>query len=408
MSKILLLSMPSHGHMNPLLGLAAQLIKKGEEVAFFTSVEFKEAVEEIGAEFEYYKEDLNLFKKRTAAPPDSSPAAETQKPKPGLIGAFLNPVKFIDAILDDIKGRNFDYLVCSAAYPYATVIGQILNIPVVSSYAVFATIKELMDKNTPGKGLMGLSAEFTDEFKTVRQDLIEKYQVQIPENIIDLLFNKGDLNIIYTSKYFVPHPENYDDSFIFIGPPIFDKKYNVDFPFEKLEGKKVVYISLGTIFGNHSADLNQLFFDSFADTDAIVVMAAYDVELSKYKVPDNFIIRSFVPQLELLKYATVAITHAGMNSIGDLLYHKVPFVSVPLGADQFYMANRAQELDATIVLDVDTLTPDILTDAVEKVLTTPTYRENIEKISDSFIEAGGYKKAVEEIFELKKLKGLTG
>lgn len=408
MSKILLLSMPSHGHMNPLLGLAAQLIKKGEEVTFFTSVEFKGAVEGIGAKFECYKEDLNLFKKRPPAPPDSSITTETQKPKPGLVGAFLNPGKFIDAILDDIKGQKFDYLICSAAYPYATVIGQILNIPVVSSYAVFATIKELMGKNTPGKGLMGLSTEVMDEFKTVRLTLIEKYKVQIPENIMDLMFAKGDLNIIYTSKYFVPHPENYDESFIFIGPPIFDKKYNVDFPFEKLKGKKVIYISLGTIFGNHSANLNQLFFDSFADTDTVVVMAAYDVDLSKYKVPNNFIIRSFVPQLELLKYATVAITHAGMNSIGDLLYHKVPFVSIPLGADQFYMANRAQDLGATIVLDVDRLTPGILTDAVEKVLTTPTYKQNIKKISDSFIEAGGYKKAVEEIFELKKLKGVTG
>ena len=398
MSKVLFLSIPSHGHMNPTLGLAAELIRQGETITFFSAEEFRATIEEIGAEFKCYKEDLNLFQKKSSG---------------GLAAAFLQPEKFIFDLLEQIKDYKFDYIVYSAAYPYAHVIAQILKIPAVSSFAVFATLQELLPKHnlteaplSKGKGPMGMSPEVMEGFKEVRQSLIGQYQVEIAEDMFQLLFNKGDLNIIYTSKYFIPHLENYDDSYIFIGPPVYNKKYTVEFPFEKLEGKKVIYISMGTIFSNHSAELNQLFFKSFADFDGVVVMAAYQVDLSLYEIPDNFIIREYVPQLEILKYTTVAITHSGMNSIGDLLYHKVPFVAIPLGADQFYLANRAQELGATIVLDIKNLTTELLKDAVQKVLTNPDYLKNINKISDSFIQAGGYEKAADEIFKLKKEKGI--
>jgi MGT family glycosyltransferase len=413
MSKVLFLSIPSHGHMNPTLGLASALIDQGEKVTFFSSNEFKKSIEEIGADFKGYKADLNIFQNK----PDDKTGTSSSKKKgrPGFIDVLSEPNKFIDDVLSQIKDLKFDYIVFSSAYPYATVITQLLKIPAVSSFAVFATLKDIFNKKTGNtrNTLSFLSSLLIKlkiyilqlvlylKFRKIRQSIAEKYNVKISNDMLSQFLNKGDLNIIYTSKYFIPRIEDYDDSFLFIGPPVYKKKYTVDFPFEKLEGKQVIYISLGTVFSNYSADLNNLFFKSFADMDTIVVMAAHKVDVSKLDVPENFIIRDYVPQLEILKYTSVAITHAGMNSIGDLLYNNVPFVAIPLGADQFYLANRAQELGATIVLDINNLTPEVLRDSVEAVLTNPDYLENIKKISNSFIEAGGYKKAVEEIFNLK-------
>lgn len=412
MSNVLVLCIPSHGHVNPVLGLAAELINKGEKVTFFCSAEFRKSVEEIGADFKCYKEDLNIFQKT------DDKSSKVKKGKPGFLAAILEPDKFIDDVLFQTKDLKFDYIIFSSAYPYANLIARKLNLPTVSSFAVFATLKDLFNKKT-GSWLQNfitsktfrlkiylLSLLFKNAFSKVRRHLAAKHHIAIPKDMLSQVLNKGDLNIIYTSKYFIPNPDNYDDSFIFVGPPIYNKKYEVDFPFEKLEGKKVIYISMGTVFSNYSEELNNLFFQSFGNTDAVVVMAAYRVDVSKYDIPANFIIRNYVPQLELLKYISVAITHAGMNSIGDLLYNNIPFVSIPLGADQFYLADRAQELGATITLDIKHLTPAILTDAVEKVLTNPEYAKNIRKISQSFIEAGGYKKAGEKIFQLKKEKGI--
>jgi MGT family glycosyltransferase len=416
MSKVLFLCIPSYGHVNPVLGLATELIKWGEEITFFCSNEFKGAIEETGADFKSYMDDLNIFGSN-AAFQDGGPAKKKRKPVLGFINAVFQPDKFIDNVLVQLEDLKFDYLVFSAAYPYANVIARVLDIPAVSSLAVFATQKELFNKRTgPNGGSSFIPFKwkikiiffflYRRAFKKVRQSLKEKYHVEISDDMLNVFMNKGDLNIIYTSKYFLSNIEGYDDSFIFVGPPIYNKKYEVDFPFEELQGKRVIYISLGTVFSNYSVEINRIFFESFGGMDAIVVMAAYDVDLSQYEIPANFRVRNFVPQLELLKYTSVAITHAGMNSLGDLLYNNVPFVSIPLGADQFYLANRAAELGATIVLDAKYLNPEILTASVEKVLTDPAYLENIKKISNSFTEAGGYTKAAEEIFKLKKSKGI--
>ncbi|WP_010235140.1 macrolide family glycosyltransferase [Clostridium arbusti] len=399
MSKVLFLNLSAHGHVNPTLGLVNELTKRGEEVTYFCSEDFKEKIESTGALFKSYKGESNpLTKKHTIT-------------KEMNINEFLNHInellnsseEVIKDILYQIKDTKFDYVAYAAMFPFGNIIAQILKIPSISSFAVFATPKELMAQNKylMDKDLMKNHPAIAN-YKRVSENLKKTYNVKMPDEILSLFFNKGDINIAYTSKYFVSHMEYYDDSFKFIGPPIYDRKENLDFPFEKLKGKKVIYISLGTVFNNTNSKLYDIFFKSFANTDAIVVMAAYNVDLSQFDIPKNFIVQNYVPQSEILKYTDVAITHAGMNSTSDLLYNNIPFVAIPISADQPYMAGRSAELGAAISLDKDKLTPEILKDSVEKVLTDPSYLENIKKISHSFRKAGGYKKAVEEIFKLKE------
>lgn len=200
--------------------------------------------------------------------------------------------------------------------------------------------------------------------------------------------------------------EYFDETFKLVGPPVYDRKENLEFPFEKLAGKQVIYISLGTIFGNYNPDVYDIFFKAFAGWNAVIVMAAHHVDLSPFDIPHNFIVRDYVPQSQVLKYTAAAITHAGMNSISDLIYHEIPFVALPIGADQPALAKRAEELGAAVALDIKTLNPEILKDSVEQVLKNSTYLDNLKKISRSFKEAGGYERAVQEIFKLKKEKGI--
>lgn len=399
MSKVLFLSIPAHGHINPTLGLVNELVKQGEEITYFCSEDFKEKIKKTGAKFKSYRVELSLFKRKHKTSSDMGP----DKLLDYINETLKSSDRIIKDILNQIEGKKFDYIMYTAMFPFGSIIAQILKVPSVSSFAVFATPKELRSQH---KELMNENLiknhPVIETYKKVSRQLKEEFNVEMSHNIFDLFFNKGDINIVYTSKYFVAHPEYYDESFKFIGPPIYDRKENLDFPFEKLEGKKVVYISLGTVFNNTDSNLYDIFFKTFGNTDEVVVMTAYNIDLSKFDIPNNFIVRNYVPQSEVLKYTDVAITHAGMNSTSDLLYNNVPFVAIPIGADQPYMAKRAEALGATISLDKDNITPEILRESVEKVLTNPSYLENMRKISDSFKESGGYKKAVEEILKLKR------
>ena len=394
MSKVLFLNIPSHGHINPTLGLVEGLTKQGEEIYYFSSKEYKTKVESAGAIFMSYGEKSDFF-----VPQNKIPGNSILDDLLNRIDEVLGKSDIIDYILSQVKEINFDYIIYGSMFPFGNAIAQILSIPAISSFAVFAKPKVFtLDQNNE----LIKRHKASQSYKLLYTKLKDKYNIQIPP-MLDIFFNRGDLNIVYTSKYFVSNIiDSYDSSYAFIGPPIYDRNENVEFPFEKLKGKKVMYISLGTVFNNTSDALYETFFKAFSDYEGVVIMTAFNIDTSKFKIPENFIVQNYVPQSKILQFTEVAITHGGMNSTSDLLYNKIPFVTIPIGADQRYIAERVSELGATISLDKNSIYPGILNDAIEKVTTVPSYMENIEKISNSFRAAGGYQKEISEINDLKK------
>ncbi|MBV4357192.1 glycosyltransferase [Pinibacter aurantiacus] len=179
MSRILFLSMPSETHMNPTLGLARELTSQGEDVVFFSSEEFKKSVQEAGAEFVAYKEDMNI-----------SDAKQ------------LRPTKFVDDVLSQTRAYKFDYIVYSEAYPFAGVIARILDIPSVSSLAVFVPLKELLKTEKQNgsnirMGAFGKTSFIMDKLKKIKDDLVERYKSIVPEDISSLFYNKSKLDVVY-------------------------------------------------------------------------------------------------------------------------------------------------------------------------------------------------------------------
>jgi UDP:flavonoid glycosyltransferase YjiC (YdhE family) len=50
-SKILVFSVPAHGHVNPTLPVVRELVSRGEQVAYYLTGEFEPQIRHIGAEF---------------------------------------------------------------------------------------------------------------------------------------------------------------------------------------------------------------------------------------------------------------------------------------------------------------------------------------------------------------------
>ena len=118
------------------------------------------------------------------------------------------------------------------------------------------------------------------------------------------------------------------------------------------------------------------------------------------KVPENFIVRDFIPQAEVLKYADLFIAHGGMGSVSDGITLGVPMLLVPQGADQFFNAYRLQELGAGKVLTKKNATVHNLKREAIEILTNRTYQVEAKRIQESFITAGGPNRAVKEVERL--------
>ena len=119
-------------------------------------------------------------------------------------------------------------------------------------------------------------------------------------------------------------------------------------------------------------------------------------------MPDNIYIYNYVPQLKVLDYTDIFITHGGTNSVNEaLLLKNLPLIVIPVMGDQFTVAERIEKTEAGIVLNIEKLTPEILLNSVNEFLKNKEkYKIGVGKIVESFKEArNGRKKIYEELFK---------
>ena len=62
MSKAIFLNFPTHGCINSLLATASELVDRGQEIIYFCTEEFRNKIEQTGAEFRPYNGLINKFK----------------------------------------------------------------------------------------------------------------------------------------------------------------------------------------------------------------------------------------------------------------------------------------------------------------------------------------------------------
>jgi MGT family glycosyltransferase len=106
-------------------------------------------------------------------------------------------------------------------------------------------------------------------------------------------------------------------------------------------------------------------------------------------VPNNAIIVKKAPQLELLKQASVCITHAGLNTVLESLAQGVPQVAIPVTYDQPGVAARIANKQTGVVTSLDKLTADHLSALLNEVLSNGTYRDNARSLQKAIAEANG-------------------
>ncbi len=130
-----------------------------------------------------------------------------------------------------------------------------------------------------------------------------------------------------------------------------------------------------------------------------VVMAAGNTVFSSIlkDLPDNFTIRSFVPQLDVLARADLFITHAGMNSVNEAIYYGVPMVAIPIGNDQPMVARRLEDLHLGRQLKKRGLTTEKLRDTAYEVMKDRRIAEGLALARQEAHASGGNTVIVEKI-----------
>lgn len=189
------------------------------------------------------------------------------------------------------------------------------------------------------------------------------------------------------------------DCFHFTGPytnPF--SREPVFFPFDRLTGQPIIYASLGTV-------QNRLFetFKTIAeacqglDAQLVITLGGGNLPEALPALPGSPLVVAYAPQLELLQRATLAITHAGMNTTLECLSNGVPMVAIPIANDQPGVAARIAWTGAGEVVPLQRLTVSRLRVAIRQVLTQNMYKQNALRLQAAIQTAGGVQKAADII-----------
>jgi MGT family glycosyltransferase len=192
------------------------------------------------------------------------------------------------------------------------------------------------------------------------------------------------------------------DSFHYVGPLRSPGAQEIPFPWEKLDGRPLIYASVGTLQTGKSWML-RCFAEACCELDVQLVMAhggGMDAAAVR-SLPGDPVVVPFAPQRVLLARATLALSHAGLNTVLDALSFGVPVVAVPIAFEQPAIARRLVWCGAGCVIPMARLEAKRLRDTIVRVLKNVRYRERAEAVQESINQAGGVERAarlIEEVF----------
>jgi zeaxanthin glucosyltransferase len=183
------------------------------------------------------------------------------------------------------------------------------------------------------------------------------------------------------------------ETFHYLGPFRNDDEGSFDFADD---GRPLVFCSFGTLQGSR-AGLFRNVAAACASLGLRLLIAhggRLDPELAG-KLPGDPIVADYVPQRAVLRRASLAITHAGFNTVLDALSYGVPMVAIPLAFEQPATAARLERAGVARIVTPAKASPARLAKAIEAVLGEPQFRDRAALIQTEIASAGGVRRAAD-------------
>ncbi len=378
MKRIAFFCIPAHGHTNPMLPIATELVSRGNKVRFYSFNEFKEKIETTGAEFvscDSYLPALNSHEENAIT-------------KVSTTEMTLQDIRITLAMNDFLHAEFISFkphiVYTDSVCFWGKLNAYKHNVPMVVSTSTFAfnQMSSQYMKNSP-KELVDIIIGLPKISKEIKK--LEPYGYHV-HGVLSLVQSDNMTDsIVYTSRHFQPYVESFSKHYAFIGPSVYS---NIEPNKEKC--RPLVYVSLGTVINNRP-DFYRACILALEGLDVDAIISCGNAIKREYfgSVPENIKIYPYVNQLEVLSRADVFITHCGMNSVSESLYMATPMVLYPQTNEQRAVAKRVREIGAGIGLVNDTA--KIIRSAVQKILNNEIYMLAAKKCSVDFRSCSGVK-----------------
>jgi zeaxanthin glucosyltransferase len=405
-----LLSYKGTGHLNPLISLSRQLISRGHKVTLFQSSELELRAREQGLDFfpieTFHSADIK--QDRTRKPTRSASLAEIRY---RLYRISSEMETFLRVYPPALCAAGVDTLIMGEISLTGPTVAELLHLPY---FIVSTSIPHNFGWHAP-RSIMPATS-WTDR---LQRKLLEVSVLHMNGPILwslDRLRKRIGLasarNIAQTHPelaHITQWPQCLDDqrstlpaNFFYTGPFVNDMaRPSIDFSWEKLDGRSLVYASLGTTLKNDAVIFHRIAQAcSGLDMQLVITLGGRRDPSILAGLPGGPIVVRNAPQLELLKQAAIVITHAGPNTVLETLLHGKPMVALPMTLDQPAVAARLAKEGAAVVLSEQHRTVEDIRDALLKVRDDPRYHEAALKLQTQMLPLRGLERAAEIIEQM--------
>lgn len=382
MAKVYFFNGGAFGHINPTLGLVTELVERGEDIIYYATEEFGQVIEGTGATYRPY--------------PVSAPDEVITGPAHLAAYQLRWGASMLPELLEQAGSDRPDYILFDCQRPWGPQLAGLLNVPAISSNPGFGMTMPTLLLTSPGflvsllfrRGGDSSGADYTAQYRQTAEAIQAQYGTESPWPPMRALALSGDITLLFTIREMQPAAFTLNRSYKFVGACIEPRDDAPAFPVERLQGGPVLFISLGTVF-NENLDFWKMCIEAFGNSHYTVLMAVGPgVDVGVFEdVPDNIMIENYVRQLDVFPHTTLHIGHGGMGSTQEALYHDVPLVVVPQMFSQEVVARQVARCGAGIHLNPETVTVERLRASVERILNTPSFKRNAERLGRAFRQA---------------------
>ena len=160
----------------------------------------------------------------------------------------------------------------------------------------------------------------------------------------------------------------------------------------------IVYVSFGS-FLSVRGDVLARVTEALRGLDVRVALATGSTHADELgTIPDNWLVRGFLPQVRLLEHSALAVSHGGNNSVTESMTAGVPMLLLPFSTDQFAGAAAIAAVGFGEALDPNGASASELRAAAERILSAyGTHRPALAKLGESLAGGTGPRRAREAL-----------
>ncbi|MEU8161186.1 nucleotide disphospho-sugar-binding domain-containing protein [Micromonospora parva] len=364
---IAFMSVPLHGHVNPMLGVVAELVGRGHRVTFATAPAFGALVEEAGA---------TLVPYTSTFPSPGTPgrgwlATDDDGRQAAAVFARERDVA-LPQVAAAYQGDRPDLIVYDTVTAHAPLLARHWRVPEVqfSPTHVFYSGSEEQ---------IGAPVRVAPDVKPCVVAMPRSLQVNAAQ---------------------------VDDSYLFVGPVPWRRRTDGDWTAPP--GRPVALVSLGTTYNTRPGVFADCAAALAGDGWHVVIATGTTVDPAALgDLPAGVEVHRWVPQVRVLEQAGVFVTAGGTGSVLEGLTQGVPLVVVPQGVEQFVTAARVEALGVGRVVPPRAFDAEAVRDAVRAVTTSPETRVRLDELRAEIAAAGGARAAADHIELHLPLAGAT-